>query len=69
MGHIDAYAVLAKDRLVCISTFSAKHEGLVVATKRVMKIRLPEVYEAFENWMSVFGARGSVDGERDPGGS
>jgi hypothetical protein len=74
LGHMDAYAVLAKDRLVCISTFSARleamlteeDEGMVVATKRVMKIRLPEVYDAFGNWMSAFGARGSDNGERDP---
>ena len=64
-------------RIFFWGTFSARleamlteeDEGLVVATKRVMKIRRPEEYEAFENWMSVFGARGSVDGERDPGGS
>jgi hypothetical protein len=49
----------ARDRIVCISTFSASLEdvlsedddSLVTAIIRVMKIRNPEVYEAFERWM------------------
>jgi hypothetical protein len=72
-GHMDAYEVLAEDRLVCNITFSARleamlteeDEGLVVATKRVMKIRLPEVYNAFENWISSFRGHVSINGERE----
>ena len=56
---MDACAISAKDRIVCISTFSVSLEdglseeddNLVAAIRRVMKIRNPEVYEAFERWM------------------
>jgi hypothetical protein len=72
LERMNAYAIFTKNCLICISTFAAKledllreeDEGSAIAIRRLMKTRHPEAYEAFERWMTLLGANGSVDGDR-----